>query len=93
MNTLENENDRHAEQLAAKVSRLKNVSKMNNKFLENVVFLFKIAIDIDNESKEHNRFLDTMVISKSTFINKHFLHFSVLISIPLEVFSAEVHDI
>jgi hypothetical protein len=27
MNTLESENDRHAEQLAAKVSRLKNVSK------------------------------------------------------------------
>ncbi|CAF0991737.1 unnamed protein product [Rotaria magnacalcarata] len=43
MNILESKNDSHAEQLAAKVSRLKN-----------------IAIDIDNEAKEHNRFLDSM---------------------------------
>jgi hypothetical protein len=41
MNTLESENDRHAEQLAAKVSRLKNVSKTNLKFFENIFFLFQ----------------------------------------------------
>ncbi|CAF3234661.1 unnamed protein product [Rotaria socialis] len=43
MNILESKNDSHTEELAAKVSRLKN-----------------IAIDIDNEAKEHNRFLDSM---------------------------------
>lgn len=32
MNSLENDNDRNTEQLAAKVSRLKNVSKYLSKF-------------------------------------------------------------
>jgi len=27
-------------------------------------FISKVAIDIDNEAKEHNRFLESMVISK-----------------------------
>ncbi|CAF1126916.1 unnamed protein product, partial [Adineta steineri] len=43
MNTLESDNDRHTEQLAAKVSRLKS-----------------IAIDIDNETKDHIPFLEAM---------------------------------
>ncbi len=33
MNPLESENDRHTEQLAAKVSRMKNVSKYFLKYL------------------------------------------------------------
>ncbi|CAF2579156.1 unnamed protein product [Rotaria sp. Silwood2] len=43
MNTLESQNDRHSEELAAKVSRLKH-----------------IAFDIEKETKEHNRFLESM---------------------------------
>jgi hypothetical protein len=63
MNILESENDRHAGDLAAKVSRLKNVSSylFESCLLINIFFIFKIAIDIDNETKEHNRFLESMV--------------------------------
>ncbi|CAF4591220.1 unnamed protein product [Rotaria socialis] len=46
MNILESKNDSHTEELAAKH--------------EFIVFICKIAIDIDNEAKEHNRFLDSM---------------------------------
>jgi hypothetical protein len=60
MATLESQNDHHSAQLAAKVSRLKNVSKYLLKFSFSKVFFFKIAIDIDNETKEHNRFLETL---------------------------------
>jgi hypothetical protein len=66
MNPLEAQNNQHTEQLAAKASRLKNVRKYLLKFYFNIFyFIFKIAIDIDNETKEHNRFLETMVIEKN----------------------------
>ncbi|CAF0836966.1 unnamed protein product [Adineta ricciae] len=49
MNTLESQNNRQSEELAAKVSRLKH-----------------IAFDIENETKEHNRFLENMRFDMST---------------------------
>lgn len=61
MNTLESESDRHAAELAAKVSRLKNV-RIDSLFSSRSFFLVQIAIDIDNDAKEHNRFLDSMVM-------------------------------
>ena len=45
MNTLETENNRHAEQLAAKVSRLKNVRKRGELFLSDNLFLFSTFVD------------------------------------------------
>jgi len=77
MNTVESENDRHTEQLAAKVSRLKHVRRYElNKFsfvIKKMWILFwQIALDIDNETKEHNRFLETMVSINSSILRRFF---------------------
>jgi dolichyl-phosphate-mannose--protein O-mannosyl transferase len=74
MDTFENQNNRHSEELAAKVSRLKHVSLL---IIFNILstiffiyFFFKIAFDIENETKEHNRFLESMVKYKLNNLNK-----------------------
>jgi len=74
MDTFENQNNRHSEELAAKVSRLKHVSLLIIfNFLSTIFFIyffFKIAFDIENETKEHNRFLESMVKYKLNNLNK-----------------------
>ena len=84
MNTLESDNDRLADQLASKVSRLKNVSNLNNlsNHIYHHILYVQIAIDIDTETKEHNRFLDTMVneMNRIVFKLNIFVSFSVSIS-------------
>lgn len=82
MNTLESRNDLHTEQLSAKVSRLKNVSlyfmEIYLKIKHYFCFIFKIAIDIDNETKEHNRFLETMVSQNK--LNNSNQNFNIIIA-------------
>ena len=52
MNTFESQNNRHSEELAAKVSRLKHVSHIWIwNFFSIIFFIFKIAFDIENETK------------------------------------------
>lgn len=64
MDTYESQSNHLAGELAAKVSRLKHVSDYCMRYFSFVYHcfdLFKIAFDIETESKEHNRFLQSMV--------------------------------
>ena len=63
MDAYETQNNRLSDELAAKVSRLKHVSDRH--VLDNpshsIGVLLQVAYDIEKETKEHNRFLQSMV--------------------------------
>jgi hypothetical protein len=46
--------------------------------IKDFFLIFKIAIDIDNEAKEHNHFLKSMVIRKIEFNRKQKIFYFIL---------------